>query len=51
MEVDESEARLAVTVNITPTVGTPTATVSSGTEPSCQLTNGTTTTTYYTTLK
>ncbi len=38
------------TVDITPTVGTPTAiTVASGTEPSCQLTNGTTTTTYATT--
>ncbi|MFM7106561.1 MAG: beta strand repeat-containing protein, partial [Flavobacteriales bacterium] len=37
-------------VTTTPTVGTPTAiTVSSGTEPSCQLTNGTTTTTYATT--
>ena len=35
------------TVNITPTVGTPTAiTVAAGTEPTCQLTNGTTTTTY-----
>ncbi|WP_347839516.1 HYR domain-containing protein [uncultured Draconibacterium sp.] len=39
-----------LTVDITPTVGTPTAiTVSVGTEPSCQLTNGTTTTTYSTT--
>ncbi len=38
------------TVNITPTVGTPTAiTISSGTQPTCQLTNGTTTTTYATT--
>ncbi|NMH23767.1 hypothetical protein, partial [Flavobacterium solisilvae] len=38
------------TVTITPTVGTPTAiTVSSGTEPTCQLPNGTTTTTYATT--
>ncbi len=37
-------------VDITPTVGTPTAiTVSAGTEPACQLTNGTTTTTYATT--
>jgi len=37
-------------VDITPTVGTPTAiTVSAGTEPTCQLTNGTTTTTYATT--
>ncbi len=36
------------TVNVTPTVGTPTAiTISAGTEPSCQLTNATTTTTYY----
>ena len=39
-----------LTVDITPTVGTPTAiTVSAGTEPTCQLTNGTTTTTYSTT--
>jgi hypothetical protein len=38
------------TVNVTPTVGTPTAiTVSAGIEPTCQLTNGTTTTTYATT--
>ncbi|MGE0019769.1 MAG: HYR domain-containing protein [Draconibacterium sp.] len=38
------------TVNITPTVGTPTAiTVAAGTEPTCQLTNATTTTTYSTT--
>ncbi len=38
------------TVTITPTVGTPTAiTVSAGIEPTCQLTNGTTTTTYATT--
>ncbi len=38
------------TVTVTPTVGTPTAiTVSAGTEPICQLTNGTTTTTYATT--
>lgn len=37
-------------VTITPTVGTPTAvSVSSGIEPTCQLTNGTTTTTYATT--
>ena len=37
-------------MTITPTVGTPTAiTVGSGTEPTCQLTNGTTTTTYATT--
>jgi hypothetical protein len=37
------------TVNVTPTVGTPTAiTISGGTEPTCQLTNGTTTTTYST---
>lgn len=37
-------------VDVTPTVGTPTAiTVSSGVEPTCQLTNGTTTTTYTTT--
>jgi hypothetical protein len=35
------------TVTITPTVGIPTAiTISAGTEPTCQLTNGTTTTTY-----
>jgi hypothetical protein len=39
-----------VTLTITPTVGTPTAiTVSAGSEPTCQLTNGTTTTTYATT--
>ena len=39
-----------LTINITPTVGTPTAvTISAGSEPSCQLTNGTTTTTYSTT--
>ncbi len=38
------------TVTVTPTVGTPTAiTISAGTEPICQLTNGTTTTTYATT--
>jgi hypothetical protein len=38
------------TVTVTPTVGTPTAiTVSAGTEPTCQLPNGTTTTTYATT--
>jgi hypothetical protein len=38
------------TVIITPTVGTPTViTVSSGSEPACQLTDGTTTTTYSTT--
>ena len=38
------------TVNITPTVGTPTAIgISSGLQPTCQLTNGTTTTTYSTT--
>ena len=38
------------TVTVTPTVGTPTAiTVSAGVEPSCQLTNGTTSTTYATT--
>ncbi len=37
-------------VTITPTVGTPTAiTVASGTQPTCQLTNGVTTTTYATT--
>jgi hypothetical protein len=43
-------AQVTRTVNITPTVGTPTAiTVSAGTEPTCQLTNGTTTTTYATT--
>ena len=43
-------AQVIRTVNITPTVGTPTAiTVSAGVEPSCQLTNGTTTTTYSTT--
>ena len=36
-------------INIIPTVGTPTAIiVSAGIEPSCQLTNGTTTTTYFT---
>ncbi|MEI6575704.1 MAG: cohesin domain-containing protein [Bacteroidota bacterium] len=40
-------AQVTRTVNITPTVGIPTAiTISSGTEPSCQLINGTTTTTY-----
>ena len=38
------------TVNITPAVGEPTPiTISGGTEPTCQLTNGTTTTTYATT--
>jgi hypothetical protein len=38
------------TLTVTPTVGTPTAiTVSAGTEPTCQLLNGTTTTTYATT--
>ncbi|MEI7980458.1 MAG: hypothetical protein WCI71_02325, partial [Bacteroidota bacterium] len=43
-------AQVVRTVNITPTVGTPTAiTVSAGTEPACQLTNNTTTTTYGTT--
>jgi hypothetical protein len=43
-------AMVTRTVNITPTVGTPTAiTVSAGVEPTCQLTNGTTTTTYATT--
>jgi autotransporter-associated beta strand protein len=43
-------AQVIRTVNITPTVGTPTAiTVSAGIEPTCQLTNGTTTTTYATT--
>ncbi|NMH24584.1 IPT/TIG domain-containing protein, partial [Flavobacterium solisilvae] len=43
-------AQVVRTVTITPTVGTPTAiTVSSGTEPTCQLPNGTTTTTYATT--
>ena len=43
-------AQVVRVVNITPTVGTPTAiTVSSGTEPICQITNGTTTTTYATT--
>ncbi|GAB1451512.1 hypothetical protein MASR2M47_15680 [Draconibacterium sp.] len=37
-------------IDITPTVGLPTAiTISSGTEPTCQLANGTTTTTYATT--
>lgn len=34
-------------ITVTPTVGTPTAiTISAGSEPSCQLTNGTTTTSY-----
>ena len=43
-------AMVSHTVNITPTVGTPTAiTIASGTEPTCQLTNGITTTTYATT--
>jgi hypothetical protein len=43
-------AMVSRTVNITPTVGTPTAiTISAGTEPTCQLPNGTTTTTYATT--
>ncbi|NDP27904.1 MAG: hypothetical protein GZ087_10835, partial [Flavobacterium sp.] len=43
-------AQVIRTVTVTPTVGTPTAiTISAGTEPSCQLTNGTTTTTYATT--
>jgi hypothetical protein len=43
-------AQVIRTVNITPTVGTPTAiTISAGAEPTCQLTNGTTTTTYATT--
>jgi hypothetical protein len=43
-------AQVTRTVNIGQTVGTPTAiTVSAGTEPTCQLTNGTTTTTYSTT--
>jgi hypothetical protein len=38
------------TVNVTPAVGTPTSiTVSAGSEPGCQLDNGTTTTTYATT--
>jgi hypothetical protein len=41
-------AQVVRTVNIAPTVGTPTAITASG-EPSCQLTNGTTTTTYSTT--
>ncbi|MCK9420964.1 MAG: hypothetical protein M0Q38_00005, partial [Bacteroidales bacterium] len=43
-------AQVIRTVNITPTVGTPTAiTISAGSDPTCQLTNGTTTTTYATT--
>ncbi len=43
-------AQVTRTVTITPTVGTPTAiTISAGSEPTCQLTNGTTTTTYATT--
>ncbi len=43
-------AQVIRTVNITATVGTPTAiSVSAGTEPTCQLANGTTTTTYGTT--
>jgi hypothetical protein len=43
-------AQVIRTVTITPTVGTPTAiTISAGVEPTCQLTNGTTTTTYATT--
>ncbi|MEZ5104642.1 MAG: HYR domain-containing protein [Draconibacterium sp.] len=40
----------SLVVDVTPTVGTPTAiSVSAGTEPTCQLTGGTTTTTYSTT--
>ena len=43
-------AQVIRTVNVTPTVGTPTGiTVSLGSEPACQLDNGTTTTTYATT--
>jgi len=43
-------AMVTRTVSITQTVGTPTAiTISAGVEPTCQLTNGTTTTTYATT--
>ena len=43
-------AQVTRTVNITPTVGTPTAiTISAGSDPVCQLINGTTTTTYSTT--
>ncbi|WP_155975681.1 T9SS type A sorting domain-containing protein [Daejeonella oryzae] len=43
-------AQVFRTVNISPTVGTPTPiSISSGIEPVCQLTNGTTTTTYATT--
>jgi len=40
----------SATITVTPTVGTPTTiTISAGSEPACQLTNGTTTTTYATT--
>ena len=43
-------AMVTRTVNVSPSVGTPTPiTVIAGTEPTCQLTNGTTTTTYGTT--
>ncbi len=43
-------ATATATVTVTPTVGTPTAiTISAGIEPTCKLTNGTTTTTYSTT--
>src|SRR5690606_31674685 len=39
-----------IAVNVSGSVGTPTAiTIASGTQPTCQLTNGTTTTTYATT--
>ncbi len=43
-------AQATRTVTVTPTVGTPTAiTIAAGSQPTCQLTNGTTTTTYATT--
>jgi len=47
---NEPSAQVVRTVTITPTVGTPTViSVSGGAQPTCQLTNGTTTTTYATT--
>jgi hypothetical protein len=45
-----TSAQVIRTVNVTPTVGTPTViTITGGTEPACQLPDGSTTTTYSTT--
>ena len=47
---NEPSVQVIRTVTLGPSVGTPTAiTIAAGIEPSCQLTNGTTTTTYATT--